>query len=926
LGNRSIERQNQGVRRCFLTAGQISQLQDIIHLQLCGAMSRYVPKVSLFAFLLSGLLLLDLNPANAQMPGGQASAGKQMPKMGKFYGKVIDAKTGKPVDVASVMLMQKKNGKETLIKGTNTEQDGEFMLDELPMMGQFELVISAMGYQEYRKPVAFDMNALMKAGGAARSSGSTDATGIPDNASSMLDAINKDLGNIHLTPSPQTLEGVTVKASQPQYRLEGEKRIFNVDQNLVSQGGTASDVMKNVPGVMVDVDNKVTIRNASPQLLVDGKPSPLTLDQIPADAIESVEVITNPSAKYDAEGGSGGVLNIVLKKNRKKGYNGNVRAGVDSRGGGNAGGDFNFRSGKFNVSSNVNANFSHNLIETNTTRLDRYQDPERYTDQDGQNKSDGSFFFGRLGLDYFITNRTTLSVGGMRMHGEFHPSEQLDITSDTLHTSGTQTGWATRNTTGANTMDRYNLSFDIKHLFPKQGEEWTFNATMNSGRNTNESDFQTLYYNDPSRSTVTTSNLQRTSGSGRNAFYVLQSDYTHPFANKSKFDVGVKATIRNTESYIYNFFDSSGNMVELPNPNSDYKNTDQVYAAYASYSGNFDANNSIQVGLRAESSFYDGTLIKKDSSFQINYPVSLFPSVFYTRKMAHDQQLQFSYRRGINRPNFFQLLPFTDYSDPLNIRQGNPALRPEFTNSFELNYQKNFTRSNYIIISGYERHTENLITSYTSPGFNPFTGETALITSYINAESSDRYGAEVTASWDITKWWNATANLNLYNATLNNDLNTTLDPSFFSGFGKLNNQFRYKKWSGQLSVLYQSRTNLLPDNQTGGGYRGGGPFGPQSSSASQGYLDAYWTMDASIRRSFLKNDAASISLSMNDIFASRYFIQHSENEYFVQDYSRIMNPQMLRLNFNWRFGKLDTDLFRRKNMKGMMEGMQDTGM
>jgi ferric enterobactin receptor len=872
-------------------------------------------------------------PATAQinMPGGAGGQGamKQAPKMGKIYGKVIDSKSGKALDLASVVLLQKKSGKQELVKGANTESNGEFSLEELPMLGQFELVITALGYKDYRQPVSFDMGALMKMGQSMKGGTSGgDMPAIPDGAGAALSAINKDLGNIRLEPTAQSLEGVTVKASVPQFVLQGEKKIFNVEQNLTSQGGTAADVMKNVPGVLVDPDNKVTIRNAAPQILIDGRQSPLTLDQIPSDAIESVEVITNPSAKYDAEGGVGGVLNIVLKKNRKKGYNGNLRAGVDSRGGGNLGGDFNIRSGKFNVSLNAHSNLNRNYTTAQTERFDRYSEPNMMTFQDDVNRTRGGFGFGRLGLDYFVTNRTTLSVAGVKVHGEFKPDDRIDITTDTMRASGSDNwSYGSRVTNGKNSFDMNGGQFGIKHLFPKAGEEWTFDANVHAGKNTNDNVYDARYFSNADRTQTLYGLRQRTAGSGKNNFYTFQTDYSLPFANKSKLDMGLKATIRQVESNISNYRDSGGVWAEIPNPNANYKNTDQVYAAYGSYSGNLGENLSFQLGLRAESSSYTGELTRRDTTFTIQYPVSLFPSVFVSRKLPADQQLQFSYRRGINRPNFFQLLPFTDYTDPLNIRQGNPALRPEFTNSVELNYMKNFTKANYVMVSLYERHSDNLITAYQSLGVNPFSGEQAIISSYINANSSDKYGAEITSSWDLTKWWTAVANVNLYNANISTGDATTINGSYFSGFGKLNNQFKYKKWSAQLSGAYQSRTNLLPDTKNSGygGGGGGGPFGAQTSSTAQGYMGEIWYVDVSIRRSFLKNDAASISLSVNDVFASRKFIQHSENMYFVQDYARLVNPQMFRLNFNWRFGKLDTDLFRRKNIKGQMEGMQDAG-
>jgi outer membrane receptor protein involved in Fe transport len=885
------------------------------------------------AFLLLAILLPDTS-LYAQMggfPSAGQGGGRQAPKMGKMYGKVIDNKTGRPVDVASVSLLQNNKGKKVLVQGAVTESNGEFSLENLPMMGQFELIITALGYKDYKQTVAFDMAALMKAGGGARSGQSGDAGGIPEGATAALDAINKDLGNIRLEQTTKALEGVTVTAKVPAFSLQGEKKVFNVDQNLTSQGGTAADVMKNVPGVLVDADNKVTIRNSAPQLLVDGRQSPLQLDQIPADAIESVEVITNPSAKFDAEGGVGGVLNIVLKKNRKKGYNGTVRAGVDSRGGGNAGGDFNVRSGKINVSASGFGNLHRNLTTATTDRTDFFAAPDVHTFQDDKNNMRGAFIMGRLGLDYFVTNRTTLSIGANRMHGEFKPDDNIDVSIDSLFGTGDRGAWGSRSTTGKNSFDMIGGSFGVKHLFPRAGEEWTLDLNVNASKNANESRFVTNSYGDAAHTDMREQSQLRTAGNGMNNFYTLQSDYVKPLGGKNKVEMGVKATVRQVESNVYNYFDSLGSFIEIPNNNSEYKNWDAVYAAYGSYSGNFNANNSFQIGLRAESSQYTGELTRRDTSFTIQYPISLFPSVFYTRKMAHDQQLQFSYRRGINRPNFFQLLPFTDYTDPLNIRQGNPALQPEFTNSVELSYMKNFTRSNYVMVSVYERHSDNLITSYQSLSTNPFTGEPAIITSYINANASDKYGAEITVGWDLAKWWSTTTNLNLYNGQLTSGTGTS--SSYFSGFGKLNNQFKLAKgWSAQLSGAYQSRTNLLPDQKSGGwgggrgGGGGGGMFGPQSSSNAQGYLDAQWYVDASVRYSFLKNDAASLSLSVNDVFGTRKFIQHSENEYFVQDYSRLINPTMVRLNFNYRFGKIDTDLFRRKNLKGQMEGMQDATM
>ena len=184
--------------------------------------------------------------------------------------------------------------------------------------------------------------------------------------SAMASAFEKDLGKITMKPDLQQLSNVTVTSSNSKLKMDIDKKVFNVDQNIVSAGGTALDVMRNVPSVHVDIDGNVKLRNAAPQIYVDGRPTTLSLDQIPADAIESVEVITNPSAKYDASGGNAGILNIVLKKNKKSGYNGNIMAGVDKRGAVNGGGNFNISQNKINLSAGAYGNQMKNRTTSST--------------------------------------------------------------------------------------------------------------------------------------------------------------------------------------------------------------------------------------------------------------------------------------------------------------------------------------------------------------------------------------------------------------------------------------------------------------------------------------------------------------------------------------------------------------------------------
>src|SRR6185436_17710374 len=223
-------------------------------------------------------------------------------------------------------------------------------------------------------------------------------------------AIDKDLGNISLRISAVNLEGVTIEETIPVYEMKIDRKVYNVEKNPVNAGGTAEDVLKNVPSVNVDLDGNVSLRNASPQIFVDGRPTTLSIDQIPSDEIEKIEVITNPSAKFDASGGQAGIINIVMKKNRRIGYNGNLRAGIDKRGKLNGGGDINVRQGKVNVFAVANFNQRKNLNFSSTERNNFFEQPYTNVFQIDTPVNEGLFGFGSAGIDYFMSNRNTLSI------------------------------------------------------------------------------------------------------------------------------------------------------------------------------------------------------------------------------------------------------------------------------------------------------------------------------------------------------------------------------------------------------------------------------------------------------------------------------------------------------------------------------------
>ena len=853
------------------------------------------------------LMLLSLGLAAQERGGGQ-----QM--NGRFYGKVVDA-NNKPIDAASVTLVQERKDsatgeqKEVIVGGMLTRGNGDFSVENVPVRGRYKLRVTGIGFKTFEQAVAF----------AAPNRGGGDP-------SATLTALDKDLGNIKLQIEDKVLENVTVTATKPMLQMGIDRKIFNVDRNLNSAGGTAVDVMRNVPSINVDVDGNVTLRNSSPQIFVDGRPTNLTLEQIPADAIESVEIITNPSAKFDASGGGAGILNVVLKKNKRVGYSGNLRTNVDSRGRIGVGGDINVRQNKLNFFVNGNYNQRKSISTGNQFRSTTTSAIESSLTQNDRNVSEGAFRFFRGGIDYFINNRNTISFSGNIARGNFEPQNRSNIfvnqakpfLSSTYNERLANTDGGFRNSGG---------QISYKYNFPKAGKELTSDLTYNRSRNSNENNVLSNIF--PYQGAGLSSYQRQVQiGSGNNENLVYQIDFENPLTEKSKMEMGFRTSLRKQDSRNDFYIDTANGVLNYAADRSVlYNSRDQVHALYGTYSRQLKTFN-YQVGLRAESSTYEGNLPDRKQNFNIDFPLSLFPSVFLSQKLGEDQDMQLNYSRRINRPNFWQLAPFTDYTDTLNITRGNPGLRPEFTNAIELSYSKIFKNRDNFLASIYFRNTNDLISRIQTIENDSVVKQSILVNTYINANRSYITGLELTTRNNITKWYDVNANLNLFVSQIQIDVpgQTQQDP-LFSYFAKINNTFKLQKsLSLQVSADYQSRT-ILPAGGGGGGGRGGGfggGFGQQSSA--QGYIKPNYGVDAAMRFEFGKNRAASISLNIQDIFRTRQYQAISESDIFYQEVSRRRDPRIMRLNFNWRFGKFDPTLFKRKNTRGEREGNNVEGI
>lgn len=870
--------------------------------------SRSLPAIMKKCFIL--LFLIGLTYFMLAQPGGNPGkpGGKPNgPATGKIYGKVVEEENKKPIEYAVIQVFKSKTNPADssfgeLITGGLTQANGDFSIDNVPVKENLTLRVSFVGFGMKEINIT-----LMPSG-----------PGLPE----------KDLGNIRLSLAA-TLGEVIVDGSDSDMKIEFDKRVYDVEKNPINAGGTGEDVLRNIPSLQVDLDGNVSMRNSAPQIFVDGRPTTLTIDQIPADAIQRVEVITNPSAKYDASGGAGGIVNIVMKHNRGMGYSGSLRLGLDSRPRYNGGGDLNLREGKFNFFVNGNYNQRKSVSAGTTDRISYTTTPFTSLDQSQTSVNLGYFLNGKVGIDWFADNRNTVTLSQSLTKGKFNPTDEIDARTDTLVAGADVLPFSTYSRESVTSREFQNLGSSLlfKHLFAKEGTEITADVNVNLI----ESNFIGDYinrYSDVFNSTL------RQSGGGKMQLYTTQTDFTSKVTENLKVEFGLRGAIRHYESIYDNFqlIDSTNQFVAIPGLLVNYEYWDQVYAAYGNVSKNMEKW-KIQAGLRLESSDYQGQLRDTTIKFRIQYPLSLFPSVFITRVINEKQDVQLAFSRKINRPSFMQLIPFVDYSDSLNVSRGNPLLRPEFTNLAELSYQNSFGKKNVFIATAYGRYITDLTIRNQITEFNELMNQDIVVNTYDNAKNSAAFGLELVSRSNITEWFSLTVNLNLYNSSINGtNISENLSNSLSSWWTKTNAIIKLPySFTFQTLFDYTSKKALTVGSSErgggggfGGGGGGGGPGGfGGTENTVQGYVRPTYSLDLSIKKEFLKNKNMSLTISMQDVLRTRVQYTHSETDLFVQDTFRRRDWQVLRVQFGWKFGKVDSSVFKRKNMKqdgGSMEG------
>ncbi|MDN3587484.1 TonB-dependent receptor [Pedobacter aquatilis] len=776
----------------------------------------------------------------------------------KIIGVLKDAKTQEPIAFATAVLVNKATN--TNAKLAQTDIDGKFTMPDLPN-GTYTFRVSFVGYQSMvRDNIAI-----------------TDATG------------TLNFGDIKMNAAAGTvLKDVTVTAQKAAMQMGIDKKVFSVDQSLVSEGGSATDLLANVPSVQTDIDGNVSLRGSSGvRVLIDGKPSLIAggnvaqiLASIPASSIESVELITNPSSKYDAEG-QAGIINIVLKKNTKLGFNGSVAVSAGNRDNYNGNTNLSFQNSKVNLYGNYSYRYGNRLGGGFQDII--YKQSTGSTAFANQNTTSNSLDKGhnvKAGLDYYLAPKSVISLSGgfnarENDRNEYVEIRQLGRTSNPILLSN-------RLNNNVGSGNSYDVNLDYSQKFKKPKEELTFNFGYSSGTNNNDQDFSTTFTNINGSAVNINPSLQRIFNTGDNTNYNIQTDYTLPVGKAGKIEAGYRSQIRlgdnsqNADSILTNTNIYVRNNKLINNFNS----KDQVHALYLNYQNQIK-DFGYQLGLRAEDARldtylegYNGNLLT-NSEGNIHYK-RLYPSVFVSQKLKNEQQVQVSYTRRVNRPRPWDTNPFLDVSDPLNYRAGNPNLLPEDVHSFELGYNKYWKKVTFTG-SLYFRQTNDVIQRVRSVP----DASGIITTTPQNLTRQQNSGLELIGRFDLIKALNFTSNVNLYQQEIQGDIRYGIEDR--SGFS----------WNANLTANISAIKNL--SFQLRGDYRA-------AEVMAQGKRNAMYGIDGGAKYDF-PNKKASLSLNIRDVFNTRRWSMTTDDNFTFIEFQRRMQGTMGNLTFSYRFGK-----------------------
>ncbi len=790
----------------------------------------------------------------------------------RIMGRIFDSATNKPIEFVIISALSPS---DSLLGGGLSQGNGDFVLENISRKTS-KIKIQFIGYE-------------------------TQIIYLKTEASISL----YDLGNIHLKINQQQLKEVTIEGEKSQMTLGIDRRIYQVDKDIGAKGGTALDAIKNIPGITVGSDNSVQLRNQGPTIFVDGRPSLLSLDQIPADDIDRIEVITNPSVKYSASA-TGGILNVVLKKNLRPGYFGSLSAGIGSNNRYSTNGNISVREKKFSIqlSGNYGSSQNHNNGFTRRESFTSGISSGKFN-LDNSNLTSRWNSSGRIAADYKINIRSLLSANYSYSENGVNTSENQDYTSKDSLSQLVNSG--NRNNDLKNNWKIHSAQILFKKNYPKQGKELSADIGLTHSDNYNFSLFDTY----------TTSNLlnpnyipheqQNNTGNRSATLYNGQIDYSNPLNATSRLEWGARIAYKQSFSdFEVNAINPINNQIISDTGLSNaFRVDDFIGAAYLNYAGKLGPF-LYQAGIRYEHTWFVAESQKTGQHYSYIYPNSihdidkvLFPAIYFSKKIKENHEFQLNFSRKIGRPGYMQLIPFITYADRQSVQIGNPVLGPEFINLAEFNYS--FQGNKFSVLSGiYTRQTLQAITTvlYKSPS-NP----DILVSSFGNGKDKFDFGWENTWKQKIVSWLDFSLNTHVFYSKISLEQKGIIT------------QNEGTSWNAK--TMFSIKASKKLSFQVNGSYEA-------PRIIPQGTINAIWFSDVSCNLTINKKFSASATLS--DVFNTKRYGTSYQSLSFNQDISRRWETRYVRVNITWKFGEPDVSLFRRRNNSRREPGSGGTEM
>lgn len=775
----------------------------------------------------------------------------------------ITGKNNQPLENVTTELRRAKDS--SLVKFGLTDKNGVVLFERI-QPGTYLLKLSMLGYNS-RFSAPFSVTA-----------------GQPDLS---IPATN-------MTQTAKELGVVTVTSRKPFIQKLSDRIVVNVENSIISTGSSAMEVLERSPGVLVDQNDQVSLRGRSGVvIMIDGKPTPMTgadlanyLKGLPASAIERIDIITNPSAKYDAAGNSG-IIDIRMKKDQRLGVNGTVNAsygqGVYPKT--SAGTSLNYRNKKVNIFGNYNYNYriglNHLLLDRNFYNNGQYSGGDL---KDNYSKSPLGSHTTRIGMDYFPSSKTVIGfvINSNFNHFRRTNSNSSIVINDQHKDESTFESMATNNDHAGNAVG--NLNF--KHRFDSTGKELTADLDHGIFRSSSLTGNTTRYYK-LDGTQLQPSYILNGDQDGKLDFTTFKADYTNPLKNGGKWEAGFKTSFVGSENDAKFTDMSSGSPVNDTNKTNNFRYRENNNAVYLNFSRDFKKFD-FQVGLRAEHTHITTRQQIGDMRFDSSY-LQLFPSAFFNYKIKEDQVLGISVSRRIDRPGYSQLNPFLFLIDPTTYSTGKPGLLPQLTWNYELSYTlKGF---NFSLSYSHTRNDQNIaITRFKDVFPNIPSADNVTVQIPVNLKSSDNIGLTISAPVRITKWWNMLNNANVYYQHFNGQLGgTNLNNGKPAADIRTNNTFTFKKgWTAELNA------NL----NTGGQY---------------GFmvLDPQWGLSAGVQKLVLKNKG-TIRFNITDIFWTNLPKAVITYDNYIEKWHAYRETRVATISFAYRFGNSKVQAARRR--------------